>query len=190
MQRQNHVEFLTTLHHVATTAATIFGTLAQRHDDPRSTTARPAAESSPPPAPEDEPVTTEAQASPDRCVLCGATSDGHMVTVTHARICESCIQASARELLLKHERDTSRALAHRVCQRLGTLADLAGEAIERDGLQTLPILDDLLSSLATQFSERRGPFASHRPAGLEPGAIEAILRTFSEVDFEDQLKNQ
>ena len=152
---QESPEFLTTFRDVATTAATIFGTLAQL--------GRPAP-SSPPPPPADEaqgPASGHAHEpgpAPDVCMLCGESSS-RVVTTATARICEDCINESTRELILAQQRDAARPLVSAVCQRLSELAELAGDAIDGDGLRTLPILDEALERLTSEFRARSGPFS-------------------------------
>lgn len=146
MPRHDHSQLLTTLRDVATSAATIFGTLAGHQE----ATATPQPPPTPPPPSRDE--------DPDRCVLCGS-STRCIVAAMKNRICEACIHASAMELAHQQQRDAATVWVNAVGQRLTEILVLAHRAIEGDGLRTLPILDLALEQLVSQFRDRGGLFS-------------------------------
>lgn len=161
MTRQDHSQLLTTLRDVATSAATIFGTLAG-HQEATATSQPPSA---PPPPSRDEDAdwisaaVKDPEPPPDRCVLCGCPARC-IVTATKARICEPCIHASAKELVHQQQRDAATVWVNAVGQRLTDLLVLTHGAVEGDGLRTLPILDLALEQLVVQFRDRSVLFST------------------------------
>lgn len=160
MPRQDHSQLLTTLRDVATSAATIFGTLAGHQE----ATATPRPPSAPPPPSRDEDTDwvsaagKDPEPSPDRCVLCGS-STRCIIAAMKNRICEACIHASAMELVHQQQRDAAAVWVNAVGQRLTDLLVLAHRAVEGDGLRTLPVLDLALEQLVSQFRDRSGLFS-------------------------------
>ena len=60
----------------------------------------------------------------------------------------------------------ARKLADSINDRLFEIAELAHNAIQEDGLRTLPLLDALLERLHDEFRDRTGPFAAVPNIGL------------------------
>lgn len=160
MTRQDHSQLLTTLRDVATSAATIFGTLAGHQE----ATATPRPPSTPTPPSRDagaewvSAAEKDPEPAPDRCVLCGSSARC-IVAALKNRICEACINAAAMELMHQQQRDAAAVWVNAVGQRLTELLVLAHRAIEGDGLRTLPILDLALEQLVLQFRDRSGLFS-------------------------------
>ena len=171
MPRHDHSQLLTTLRDVATSAATIFGVLAAQQE----ATATPSA---PPPPSRDEDddgisaVMKDPKPSPDYCVLCG--SSARIEVAMNHRICESCIHASALELVYQQQRDAATVWVNSIGQRLTDLLVLAQGAVKSDGQRTLPILDLALDRLAHEYSNRLGLFSLADP-GAAPRADATII---------------
>ena len=60
----------------------------------------------------------------------------------------------------------ARKLADSINDRLFEIAELAHNAIQEDGLRTLPLLDALIERLHDEFRDRTGPFAAVPNIGL------------------------
>ena len=160
MPRQDHSQLLTTLRDVATSAATIFNTLAGQQET-RTTSESPSA---PPPPSRDEDAdwisaaAKDPEPSPDCCVLCGISARCIVVAMNN-RICEPCIRASSLELVYQQQRDAATVWVNSIGQRLTDLLALAQGAVKSDGQRTLPILDLALDQLAHEYSNRLGLFS-------------------------------
>ena len=160
MPRQDHTQLLMTLRDVATSAATIFGALAGQ---PEARTPPPPTAAPPPSGANHDADWISAEVRdpeppPDRCVLCGSSARC-IVAAMKARICEPCLHASALELVLQQQRDAANTWVGAIGERLADLRDLAGAAVDGDGLRTLPNLDLALEQLVIQYRDRSGLFS-------------------------------
>ncbi len=71
-----------------------------------------------------------------------------------------------RERTAQQQWAPARKLADSINDRLFEIAELAHNAIQEDGLRTLPLLDALLERLHDEFRDRTGPFAAVPNIGL------------------------
>lgn len=178
--RQNHTDLLTTLRDVAATAVTMLDTFAQIQ---RERTAQQ------PPAPvptqhvdEDDPIDASApQADLDdapnpRPTAADPPESAHAIFLTTLRREPEItpMEAAHRRLVGNSRRENAslqqwapaRKLADSINDRLFEIAELAHNAIQEDGLRTLPLLDALLERLHDEFRDRTGPFAAVPNIGL------------------------
>ncbi len=76
------------------------------------------------------------------------------------------VGTSRRENASLQQWAPARKLADSINDRLFEIAELAHNAIQEDGLRTLPLLDALLERLHDEFRDRTGPFAAVPNIGL------------------------
>ncbi len=179
--RPDHPELLTTLRDVAATAVTLLDAFAQIR---RERTAPPATSSAPPQADPDDPTAAPVtqvdlddapDASPtaaadppdtDPPIFFHRTSERTPMEAVYQRLVGTSHRTGARENAILQQWAFARELTNSINDRLFEIAELAHNAIQEDGLRTLPILDALIERIHDEFRDRTGPFAAVPDIGL------------------------
>jgi len=185
--RQDHPDLLTTLRDVAATAVTFLDTFAQIRRE--RTAQQPPAPSPTPHVDDDDPTDASAPqgdlddapnprpTAADRADRADRPDLAHAIFLaTLPRAPEMTRMEAAHRRLVGPIRRTdpresqqwapARKLADSINDRLFAIAELAHNAIQEDGLRTLPILDALIERLHDEFRDRTGPFAAVPDIGL------------------------
>jgi hypothetical protein len=182
--RQDHPELLTTLRDVAATAVTIIDTFAQirrertaqqppapsptQHIDDDDPTDASAPQADLDDAPNPRPTAADPPDPPETAHAIFLTTlrrepEMTRMEAAHRRLVGPIRRMDPRE---SQQWAPARKLADSINDRLFEIAELAHNAIQEDGLRTLPILDALIERLHDEFRDRTGPFAAVPDIGL------------------------